>query len=153
EDVLARALAKDSGDRYENGAGLLADTRRALGLEVRTVRWPLAVAAVGLSLIGAALLSYFLTRGSGSASAAHGGRLVRIDSATNRVVGSAAVGDGPSAVAVGSDRVWVASYHDGTLWRFEPSSGDAAKIPAFGRPYAVTIHNGGAYVAALGPGR
>ena len=87
----------------------------------------------------------------GSTPAAQGGRLLRIDPASNRVTDSVPVGDGPAAVAAGSGRVWVASYRDGTLWRLDPSTESVTKIPAFGRPYALTIYNGSAYVAALGP--
>jgi DNA-binding beta-propeller fold protein YncE/predicted Ser/Thr protein kinase len=154
EDVMRTALAKGPDDRFQTGRELVEATRKALGIaEPRRNFWPLAAAAVGLALIGAALLGFFLTRGGNSSPAAQGGRLLRIDPATNHVTSSVAVGDGATAVAVGSGRVWVAAYRDGTLWRIEPRSGSATKIPAFGRPSAVTIHNGGAYVAALGPGK
>jgi DNA-binding beta-propeller fold protein YncE len=105
-----------------------------------------------LALVAAALLAFFLTRGGGSPAPLEGGRLLRIDLATNRLEGSVPVGDGPAAVAVGSGRVWVASYRDGTLWQHDPRTGGVAEIPSVGRPFAVTIHGGNAYVAALGPG-
>ena len=63
------------------------------------------------------------------------------------------VGDGPAAVSVGSGRVWVASYRDSTLWQLDPKSGDPTKIPAVGRPFALTIYDRNVYVAAAGPGQ
>jgi YVTN family beta-propeller protein len=154
EGVMARALAKTADDRYPSCAEFVADARRALDLEPKRARWPLALAGVGAALLGAALLAFFLTRGEEGAPplTTNGGRLVRIDPASNRVLSSVSVGDGPEGVAVGSGRVWVASFRDGSLWRVDPTTGAVTKIPAVGRPYAVTIHEGNAYVGALGPG-
>jgi YVTN family beta-propeller protein len=154
EAVMARALAKDPAQRYPSCAEFVADVRRALDLEPKRARWPLALAGVGAALLGAALLAFFLTRGEEGAPplTTHGGRLVRIDPASNRVLSSVAVGDGPEGVAVGSGRVWVASFREGSLWQVDPTTGAVTKIPAVGRPYAVTIHAGNAYVGAAGPG-
>jgi YVTN family beta-propeller protein len=151
EQVMARALAKSPADRYETCTEFVADARHALGLELRRARWPLAVAGVGAALIGAALLAFFLTRGEDPAPVVQGGRLIRIDPASNSVVSSVAVGDGAAAVAADDRKIWVASYKDGTLWRGDIPAGGMTKVPAFGRPYAITIHDGSAYVAALGP--
>ena len=63
------------------------------------------------------------------------------------------MGDGPAAVSVGSGHVWVASYRDSTLWQLDAKSGGLTKIAAVGRPFALTIHDGNAYVAAVGPGQ
>jgi DNA-binding beta-propeller fold protein YncE/predicted Ser/Thr protein kinase len=151
EDVMRTALAKDPDDRFQTGRELVEAARKALGLQPRRLGWPAAAGAVGLALIAAALLAFFLTRGGNSSPAAQGGRLLRIDPATNHVASSLPVGDGATAVAVGSGRVWVASYRDGTLWQVDPKTGGVTKIPALGRPYAVTVNEGNAYVAALGP--
>ena len=151
EEVLPRALAKEPAERYGTCGELIDDVRDTLGIEPRRSHWPLAFAAVGLALIAAALLAFFITRGGSSSPAAQGGRLLRIDPATNHVESSLPVGDGATAVAVGSGRVWVASYRDGTLWQVDANTGGVTKIPAVGRPYAVTVSEGKAYVAALGP--
>jgi DNA-binding beta-propeller fold protein YncE len=152
EEVLPTALAKDPVDRYQTCTELIDDVRDALGIaQPRRSLWPLAVAAVGLAVIAAALLAFFLTRGGGSALTAQSGRLFQIDPASNRVTSSITVGDGPAAVAAGSGRVWVASYRDGTLWQIDPGTGGVTKIPSLGRPYALTLHDGKTYVAALGP--
>jgi streptogramin lyase len=155
EAVLTRALAKSPEERYQTCGELVAAARKSLGIaEPSRVRWPFAVAAVGLLLLGAALLAFFLGRGDSPVPQAEGGRVLRIDPTVNRIVAaSARVGDGPAAVATGSGRVWVASYGDGSLWQLDPKTGGVRKVPAFGRPEAVTVHDGSAYVASLGPGQ
>jgi streptogramin lyase len=153
EGVMRRALAKAPEERYTSCAEFVADARRALDLEPRRTRWPLALAGVGAALIGAAALAFFLTQGDGGPPPnAQGGRLFRIDPASNRVAGTVPVGDGPEGVAAGSGRVWVTSFRDGTLWQFNPRTGDVTKIPAVGRPFDIAVYEGNAYVAAAGPG-
>lgn len=153
DDVVRTALAKEPGERFQTGGELAVATRQALGIgKPRRSLWPVAVAVVGLAVIGAAMLGFFLTRGGGT-EAAGGGRLLRIDPASNRVVTADAVGDGPAAVAVGSGHVWVASYRDSTLWALDLASGGLTKVAAVGRPFALTAHGGNVYVAATGPGQ
>ena len=155
EEVLPRALAKEPAERYATCGELIEDARQALGIaEPTRSRWPLAAAAVGVALIAAALAAFFITRDSGSgASPGQGGRLVRIDPGSNQVTASVHVGDGPGAVAAGGGRVWVASYHDNTLWQLDAKSSSLTRFTPVGRPFALTIYNGNAYVAALGPGQ
>jgi streptogramin lyase len=152
EGVLSKALAKEPDRRQQTCSELIDEAREALGIAApeRTRRPFVAVAAV-LGIVVAALLAVFLTRGGGSTSAGLDGRLLRIDPAANRVAESIQVGDGAAAVAVGSGRVWVASYRDGTLWQLDPRSHAKTRITAFGKPHDVTVYAGKAYVAALGP--
>jgi DNA-binding beta-propeller fold protein YncE len=153
DEVLRRGLAKDPAERYETCAELVEHARVELGVsEPRRSRWPLAVVTAVLAL-AVALLAVVLTRAGDPAPATQQGRLVGVDPGSNEVTSSVTVGDGPAAVAVGSGRVWVASYRDGTLWQFDPETEDVRKVPAFGRPYAATIDGGSAYVASLGPGQ
>jgi YVTN family beta-propeller protein len=149
---MQKALAKDPAERYESCTAFIAPARAALGLEPRRTRWPLALAGLGAVLIGVALLAFFLTREGSVPPTGQGGRLLQIDPASNRVRGSFSVGDRPEGVAAGEGRVWAASFEDGTLWQLDPRTGAVRKVPAVGRPYAVTIHDGNAYVAASGPG-
>ena len=135
---------------------LVEAARQALGIaEPKRSRWPLAVAARRRRPRSPPRsLAFFLTRSDGGGTAsAPGGRLVRIDPVSNGVERSVAVGDGPEAVAAGSGHVWVASFLDGTLWQVDPRSGGPTRIAAVGRPFAVTIADGSAYVAASGPGQ
>ena len=71
--VLPRALAKEPSGRYQTCAELVGAAREALGIaEPRRSRWPVAFAAVGLAVIGAALLAFFLTRGDGAGAGGPG---------------------------------------------------------------------------------
>jgi streptogramin lyase len=151
EDVLSRALAKEPEERQQTCRELIDEARDALGLSAppRT-RWPVVSAAALVAVAAATvLLAFFLGRG-GSTSEELAGRLLRIDPASNRVTESMPVGDGAAAVAVGSGRVWVASYRDGTLWELDPQSGEKSRITAYGRPHDLTVHGGKTYVAGLG---
>ncbi|MGE5273584.1 MAG: protein kinase domain-containing protein, partial [Verrucomicrobiota bacterium] len=137
EHVLPRALAKDPADRYPSCSAFVADARRALGLEFKRARWPLALAGVGAVLVGAALLAFFLTRGESSAPlAGPAGRLFRIDPATSEVAATLRVGQNPNAVAVAGDgSVWVASHDDATVWKVDPDRNRAVlSVPAHGKP-------------------
>ncbi len=151
EHVLSRALAKDPDERQQTCGALIDEARDALGLAApRHRRWPLVSAAALVALVAATVLvAVFLARG-GSTPSDLAGRLLRIDPTSNRVNESMPVGDGAAAVAVGSGRVWVASYVDGTLWELDPRSGEKTRIPAYGRPHGLTVHRGKTYVAALG---
>jgi hypothetical protein len=152
EEVLPKALAKDPDARYASCTELVDAAADALGVTVRRRNlWPLAAVALGLAVIAASAAAFFLTWGGGSASAGLDGRLLRIDPTSDRVTASTRVGDGAAAVAVGSGRIWVASYRDGTLWQLDSRTGAVTSVPAFGRPNGVTVHAGKAYVAALGP--
>jgi DNA-binding beta-propeller fold protein YncE/predicted Ser/Thr protein kinase len=152
ERVLRTALAKEPDDRYATCGELIGDARGALGIAApRRNRLPLAIAVLGIAVIAVALFAAFFARGSGGPPAVGVGRLLRIDTGSNRVTTASAVGDGPVAVAAGSGRVWVASYRDGTLWQFDPQSGETVKVPAIGRPFDVNVHDGHVYVAASGP--
>ncbi len=65
EEVMRRALAKSPDDRYGTCTEFVAEARRALGLEPKRARWPLALAGVGAAVLGAALLAFFLTHEGG----------------------------------------------------------------------------------------
>jgi streptogramin lyase len=151
EPVMRTALAKDPDERYQSGRELVEAARSALGLEPRRTRWPLAVAAVGLALIGAALLAFFLSRNGGGVKAEPGAdSLVRIDPKTNTVSRTTPVGRQASGVAVSGRDVWVANAGDGTLWRIDPGSSKVLKIPVHATPTGVAA--AGSYVVvANGP--
>jgi len=167
DGVIARAMAKSPDDRYPTCRGLLEEARSAFGLsgefgrpfgsegEIASVRvagsrrrWLLAVAVVGVALIVAALLAFFLTRGeSGVQAEPDADTLVRIDPTTDKIVSSKAVGRAASGVAVGDRYVWVTSFSGGTLWRIDTHSGDTLKIPVRGSPTGVAASPGGVLVA------
>jgi YVTN family beta-propeller protein len=149
EHVMRTALAKDPDERFQSGRKLVEAARSALGLEPKRVRWPLAVAAVGVVLIGAALLAFFLTSGGGGgpASDPRADSLVRIDPRTNKVAETMAVGRLAGSVAADSRYVWVTSTGDGTVWRIDAKSGSVLKLAARGTPTAVALDGGKAILA------
>ena len=141
EEVLPKALAKEPDNRYESCGALVSAVRSVFGLDPRRRRWPMVVASVGVALIGAALLAFFLTTRDGNSTVLPGtDSLVRIDPATNDVVSNIRVGQNPSAVSVGARAVWVASRDDGTIWRVDPATNRVAlKVSAHGKPTEVAV--------------
>lgn len=51
-----------------------------------------------------------------------GGRLVRIDPATNRIIATIPIGSEPTGVVAAAGSIWVTSWDDGTLTRVDPAS-------------------------------
>jgi streptogramin lyase len=126
---MTKALAKEPDGRYETCYQLVEATRSALGLETKPSRWPFAVAAVGIALIGAALLAFVLTQGGATVKAEPGAdSLVRIDPQTNKVTKTMPVGRKASGVAAAGDFVWVTNAGDGTVWRIDPKTGTTLKV-------------------------
>jgi YVTN family beta-propeller protein len=144
EGVLPKALAKEPGMRFGTCGELIDATREALGIsEPKRSRWPLAVAAVGVALIAAALLAFFLTRAGGGTQAEPGAdTLVRIDPGTNKVTKTMPVGRLAGALATDGDHVWVTSTGDGTVWRIDTKTGRVLKLAAHGTPTAVALGGG-----------
>jgi hypothetical protein len=152
EDVMSRALAKSSAWRYASCSELVSDARRALHLEPRRARWPMAIAGVGAALIEASLLAFFLVRGDGGTEAPPAGSLVRVDPATNEVAATIRVGKNPSAVSVGESGVWVASRDDGTVSRIDPSDNRVVfKASAHGKPTEIAFKGTSQAIVSNGP--
>ncbi len=149
EGVTARALAKRPEERFESGRELVEAAADALGLTPRPARRSrhllLAGAAVVLAALAAGVAGLALRGGSDAPEAR--GRVVAVDAASNDVRATVPAGDDPTAVAAGAERVWVASFRDGTLWQVDPVSLEATAIPTVGRPFDVTVWNRRAYVA------
>jgi Protein kinase domain len=115
--VVARAMAKKPGDRYDTCAALVADAADALGLrEGSTVpRRRLMLAAVAvLGVLVAALAAALATRGESKRvpPTVRANSLVRLDPQTNTVSRVIDVGAQPMATAVGGRSVWVYSVAD-----------------------------------------
>jgi DNA-binding beta-propeller fold protein YncE len=49
------------------------------------------------------------------------------------------VGNGPSGIAFGADRVWVANQHDGTVSTIDPQSNEVGTLHLEFRPTAVAV--------------
>src|SRR5439155_8861379 len=76
-----------------------------------------------------------------------GGSLIRIDTATTKVVASAPVGKNPAALAVGAGRVWIATAGDSSVWAIDPSTLETLRIPAGGTPIGIAVKDGTVYIA------
>jgi len=141
DPIIARALAKDPGERFQSGRELIESARRALGTSPRRrARVMLSIALAGFLLAGGALAVALTHRGSGSGIRPRAGvdTLLAIDPATNSVTKTISAGRGTSAVAVSGNRVWVANYVDGTVTRIDASTGATLDIPVQGSPTGVT---------------
>jgi YVTN family beta-propeller protein len=138
EHVLPKGLAKSPDDRYATCAELVDDARKALGIaEPKRSRWPFVVAALGVAIIAATLIGFFLSRGGGAPATT--GEVVRIDAATGKVTGSIAVGNDPEAIAAGPDGVWVANFADGTVSKIDPHGSQVTTIRVNGLPVSLAV--------------
>jgi DNA-binding beta-propeller fold protein YncE/ABC-type branched-subunit amino acid transport system substrate-binding protein len=150
EEVLPKTLAKGQAARYGSCTELADGAADALGITVRRrTLWPLAVAAVGMTVIAASLAAFFLTRGGDSVQTALPGAdsLVRIDPATNGVTDTMPVGREASGVAASGRYVWVTNFADGNVWRIDARSHDATQIPVKGSPTGVAAAPGAVLVS------
>ena len=152
DTVLRKTLAKEPSERFPTGRALIEAARDALGVtgvEVPGIarrRWLHAISG-----LAGAVLGLVLTRGGGEAPVASGGAVVRIDPATNAAAEPIQVGDGPVAVDAASDGVWVAAGREGSLWRIDPRSLAAVRVPSVGAPSDLAVYGGRLYVGSNGP--
>ncbi len=149
EAVLPKALAKEPADRYGTCGELVEEARQALGIaEPKRSRWPLAVAVLGVALIAAALAGFFLSRDGGGVAPDPGAdSLVRIDPTTNRATLSTAVGRQASGIALGEGKVWVTSFADGDVRRFDPTTKKVLRLSTEGSPTSIARRPGVVVVA------
>jgi YVTN family beta-propeller protein len=144
DPVLARALAKAPGERFETCAELVEAARQALGVAApRRSRLPIAVAAVAVTVAAGSLAGFFAFHGGGSGASALTGRLLRVDG--NRVTGSVRVGADPSGIAVGSGRVWVTTRGDSDIWGIGERTLTATRVPWLAIPTGIATAGGIGY--------
>jgi streptogramin lyase/predicted Ser/Thr protein kinase len=130
DPVIARALAKEPGKRYGSCRELVDAARAALGLQDVVIvrdRRPILLAAAGIAVAFAAVAAgIVLSLGNGGGSKPNlvvaNNTLVRIDPETDRIAAVTAVGQGPEAVAVAGDTVWVHNWDDRTVSMIDPDT-------------------------------
>jgi Protein kinase domain len=133
EPVLARALAKEPGERYESCNAFVDDARAALGLgpSPRAVRRRRRRIGGRLLYLGAALLAFAavavvlaLTHGSSETAVAPPNSLGVVDPVSQELVAAIPVGNTPTEVAASDDWVWVLNSNDGagTISRIDPET-------------------------------
>jgi YVTN family beta-propeller protein len=154
EAVLAKALAKDPGERYPTCTELVDAARKAVGVaepvRPRWLRTPVIAGLAALAAVGVSLAVYFGIQGGGE-PAVRGDTLVRIDPAKNKVVESMPVGARASSVTFAEGYLWVTSYQDRTLARIDPATG-ATRVTRLtgGTPLDVAVR-GRLAVVTYGP--
>ena len=125
EDVIRNALAKEPGPLTSPARARRRDPRGAG--DRRAEAQPLAgrVAAVGLAVIGAALLAFFLTRGDAVPRLPRAGACCASTRPRTASAPRSRWATARKAWPSGSGRVWVASFRDSTLWQLDPSRAGA----------------------------
>jgi YVTN family beta-propeller protein len=143
--VVARALAKDPGDRWQTCADLAEAARAALSSStahlpapapVTSTRGPprrAIVAALAVALVVVAAAAVFValsgSREDDTRASLAENTVGRIDPGGARIAEQISVGDGPKALAVGAGSVWAANGADGTVTRIDPEGGQIVTIP------------------------
>ncbi len=131
DGVLARGLAKDAAERYEDCGQLVESARAALGLGpsqgvlLRRRRHLgrrllfAGAALIAIAVIVAALISIL---GSEGAIVAPANSIAAVDPSSRKVAAAVPVGDAPTIVAASDRWVWVINSNDGagTISRIDP---------------------------------
>jgi YVTN family beta-propeller protein len=110
-------------------------------------RSALAAALVGVIAAAVAIPVFALSGSSGVARASLAPDTLGAFDSGGRLVGHAAIGAEPSALAAGSGDVWVASTGDNTVTRIDPKTHAQQPITVGNSPSAVTVGGGFVWVA------
>ncbi|MBA2460690.1 MAG: protein kinase, partial [Actinobacteria bacterium] len=156
DGVLARALSKEPGRRYDSAGELVASAHTALGLvemepapRARRRRTLPVVAALG-ALAAAALAFALLRDPGGGLSAVSPNSVGVIDPVTNELVAEVPVGIDPESIVAGAGAVWVANVADETVTRIDPVTRERGRTIDVGGYPSDLVVGGGAVWVALG---
>ena len=73
--------------------------------------------------------------------------MLRIDATTSKVEATIRVGNGPTGIAFGADRVWVANSQDGTVSTIDPQTNAVGAMRLGFQPTAVAVIERAVWVA------
>jgi streptogramin lyase len=136
--VIAKAMAKEPGDRYGSCAELTAAAREALDLQPAGHRRRRLVLAgvVAAALAGVAVLASAFVDRSGEtaapASKVRANTILRIDPATNAIDEVIEVGKDPFFTASGGNTVWVYNHGGRSISEVDAASSKVQATTAIG---------------------
>jgi serine/threonine protein kinase len=161
DPVLARALAKEQGERYASCDEFVDDARAALGLgpspvAIRRRRRRLGgrLLYAGAALLGLAVVATVLavTLGSDDGLEARPNSVGVVDPASLELTRAISVGNTPTEVAASDQWVWVLNSNDGagTITRLDAQSGtEASTFSVGGTPRSVLSAFGSLWVGTV----
>jgi YVTN family beta-propeller protein len=76
-----------------------------------------------------------------------GDAVLRLDASTSKVEATIRVGNGPTGIAFGADRVWVANGQDGTVSTIDPQTNEVGTLRLDFQPTAVAVVERAVWVA------
>jgi hypothetical protein len=126
--VVERAMAKDPAVRYTSAAELAGAARETLPSAGRSRRLAVLLAAVAVTLAGAALAAVLLTRDDApgpnapTVDLAATGAVQRVDPETGKLEATIRIPGQPLELATGSGAVWLADDGDDVVYRIEPDT-------------------------------
>jgi hypothetical protein len=131
--VIARALAKDPGERWQTGAEFVGAARAAVSGEASRARGRsrrvALIAAAGAIAAGLAAGAYAVLTGDGSRAVSVAPNSVAvIDPARDAVVAQLSVGARPGDITVGAGRVWVDNLDDNLVSEINPRTGTVGHV-------------------------
>ena len=156
DPVLQRALAKDSGERFESGATMVDAARGAIGraatgrpLGRRRARpWrTVLIAAMGVAAVAAGASAVW-PEGDPKIAAIDSDAVAVIDPDERSLRAQVVLDGPPSAVASAAGAIWVAGDRDGTVSRIDPETNTVRQtVPVGHGQSALAAGRDGVWVA------